>query len=97
MIRMERLQRLQPQLQQLKQCYGASNISVFGSVLHGATRAGSDVDLLVDFPESPSFEQYMDLKLALEDLLCAPVDLVTRRGLREPLRAQIEAEARVIA
>lgn len=40
----------------------------------------SDVDLLVDFPAAPSFEQFMDLKLALEDLLHRPVDLVTRSG-----------------
>lgn len=39
----------------------------------------------------------MDLKLALEDLLCSRVDLVTRKGLRESLRAQIEAEAQVVA
>jgi uncharacterized protein len=84
MTRLERLQHLQPQLQQLKRCYGAS-------------KPGSDVDLLVDFPESPSFEQFMDLKLALEDLLCSRVDLVTRKGLRESLRAQIEAEAQVVA
>ncbi|MCH9714785.1 MAG: nucleotidyltransferase domain-containing protein [Cyanobacteria bacterium] len=63
----------------------------------GAAKPGSDVDLLVDFPESPSFEQYMDLKLALEGPLGSRVDLVTRRGLRESLRAQIEAEAQVVA
>ena len=51
----------------------------------------------MDFPESPSFEQYMDLKLALEGPLGSRVDLVTRRGLRESLRAQIEAEAQVVA
>jgi hypothetical protein len=36
----------------------------------------------VDFPESPSFEQFMDLKLALEDFLEVRVDLVTQ-GLLE--------------
>jgi len=35
----------------------------------------------------------MDLKLALEDLLSVPVDLVTRRGLRSELRQRIEDEA----
>ena len=35
----------------------------------------------------------MDLKLALEDLLSVPVDLVTRRGLRSELRQRIEEEA----
>jgi predicted nucleotidyltransferase len=28
---------------------------------------GSDLDLLVEFPASPSFEQFMDLKLAGSD------------------------------
>ena len=39
----------------------------------------------------------MDLKLALEDLFCVPVDLVTRRGLRAELRQRIEKEAVSIA
>ena len=51
------------------------------------------MDLLVDFPSSPSFEQFMDPKLALEDLLNSPVDLVTRRGLRAELRERIESDA----
>ena len=67
--------------------------SRLGLVIHGAAGLQSDVDLLVDFPSSPSFEQYMDLKLALEDLLSARVDLVTRRGLRPELRQRIEQEA----
>jgi predicted nucleotidyltransferase len=62
-------------------------------VVHGAARPGSDLDLLVDFPRSPSFEQFMDLKLALEDLLRVRVDLVTRRGLRAELKERIEQEA----
>lgn len=61
-------------------------------MIRGAAGLHSDVDLLVDFP-SPSFEQYMDLKLALEDLLSSRVDLVTRRGLRPELRQRIEQEA----
>jgi hypothetical protein len=35
----------------------------------------------------------MDLKLALEDLLSVPVDLVTRRVLRAELRQRIEDKA----
>ena len=62
-------------------------------MVHGGAGLQSDVDLLVDFSSSPSFEQYMDLKLALEDLLSVPVDLVTRRGLRAELRQRIEEEA----
>jgi predicted nucleotidyltransferase len=44
----------------------------------------------VEFPASQSFEQSMDLKLALEGLLSVPVDLVNSRGLRAELRQRIE-------
>jgi uncharacterized protein len=73
--------------------HGGEALQVFGSVVKGTAKHGSDVDLLVDFPRSPSFEQFMDLKLALEDLLNSPVDLVTRRSLRAELRERIEREA----
>jgi uncharacterized protein len=77
--------------------HGALALSVFGSVATGTAGPDSDVDLLVDFPAAPSFEQFMDLKLALEDLLHRPVDLVTRSGLRPELRHRIEAEAVLVA
>jgi predicted nucleotidyltransferase len=68
-------------------------LQVFGSVVRVSARPGSDLDLLEEFPASPSFEQFMDLKLALEDLLNVPVDLVTRRGLRAELRQRIADES----
>lgn len=90
---LEELRRLAPILEGITAAHGGLGLSVFGSVVRGAAGPGSDLDLLVDFPGSPSFEQYMDLKLALEDLLSVRVDLVTQRGLRAELRGRIEAEA----
>ncbi|MFM2173867.1 MAG: hypothetical protein RLZZ54_1794 [Cyanobacteriota bacterium] len=90
---LDELRRLAPAQQSLTAAHGAQELQVFGSVVRGSARPGSDLDLLVEFPASPSFEQYMDLKLALEDLLSVPVDLVTRRGLRAELRQRIEEEA----
>ena len=87
------LQQLAPQLRDLAIAHVGEALQVFGSVVKGTAKHGSDVDLLVDFPSSPSFEQFMDLKLALEDLLNSPVDLVTRRGLRAELRERIESDA----
>ncbi len=90
---LQRLRQMAPELLALTAAHGGQDLRVFGSVIRGAAGLQSDVDLLVDFPSSPSFEQYMDLKLALEDLLSARVDLVTRRGLRPELRQRIEQEA----
>lgn len=94
---LDELRRLAPVLQSITAAHGGMGLQVFGSVVRGSAGPGSDLDLLVEFPASPSFEQYMDLKLALEDLLCVPVDLVTRRGLRAELRQRIENEAVSIA
>ncbi len=79
---LQQLSQLAPKLQALIAAHGGRDLRVFGSVLHGTAAQHSEVDLLVDVPGSPSFEQCMDLKLAMEDLLNARVDLVTRRGLR---------------
>jgi predicted nucleotidyltransferase len=91
------LRRLAPVLHRLTQSHGGEGLRVFGSVARGVAEADSDLDLLVDFPDSPSFEQFMDLKLALEDLLNVRVDLVTRKGLRAELRDRIEHEALPLA
>lgn len=93
----DQLLQLSTALRALADRYGARSLSVFGSVVRGEAGPSSDVDLLVDFPSSPTFEQYMDLKLAIEDLLQRPVDLITRTGLRQELKSRIEAEALRVA
>lgn len=87
------LRPLVPMLHSLAAAHGGSELHVFGFVARGGAQPASDLDLLVDFPSSPSLEQFMDLKLTLEDLLNVRVDLVTRNGLRAELREWIEREA----
>ena len=66
---------------------------MFGSVARDEARGDSDVDLLVEFAQQPTFRGYMDLKFFLEDLLGHPVDLVTRSGLRPRVLPDVEREA----
>jgi predicted nucleotidyltransferase len=73
--------------------YGVRSLSLFGSVARGESGPESDVDLLVDFGRPPSFDSYMNLKLALEDLLGKRVDLVTIGGLRVGSRPGVEKDA----
>lgn len=77
--------------------FGVRDLAVFGSVARGDASDGSDLDVLVDFVGSATFDGYMGLKLFLEDSLGVKVDLVTRTSLKPRLRARIEAEARRIA
>ncbi len=77
----------------LKRRYGVKSLAVFGSAARDAVSATSDIDVLVEFDTPPGFDRYFDLKFFLEDLIGRPVDLVTRGGLRNELRARVEAEA----
>jgi hypothetical protein len=77
--------------------YGVRNLSVFGSVARGEERPGSDVDVLVEFEQTPNFDQFMDLKFYLEELLQKKVDLVTLHALKPRMRPIIETEALLVA
>lgn len=73
--------------------FGVESLRLFGSVARGEASAGSDVDLLVSFRETPTFSGYMKLRIFLEDLLGATVDLITESGLRKEARPFVEKDA----
>lgn len=77
--------------------FGVKSLAVFGSVARGKAKAGSDLDLLVDFNAPATFDQYMTLKFFLEDLFECRVDLVTRKALKPRLRSHVEKEAILVA
>lgn len=68
-------------------------VFVFGSVARDQATAQSDVDLLVDFDETPSLFEFAHLKRVLGEILGVPVDLVTRPALKAQLRDRILSEA----
>ncbi len=89
----ERIQRLRPRLEAL----GVASLGLFGSAAPGEERDESEVDTLIAFDGPATFDQYMDVKLLLEDDLGRRVDLVTEQGLREALRPTVERELRRVA
>jgi hypothetical protein len=93
MKRDEVLTLLQGRRDELSNRYHVTSVALFGSTARDQAGPESDVDILVDFPVPPTFDQYMGLKIELEDLLGRRVDLVTRRGLQERIRPFIEKEA----
>ena len=78
---------------ELRETFGVESLSLFGSSARDEARPDSDVDLLVQFDSPATFDRYMGLRMCLEDLLGVKVDLVTTKGLRDRLRAGVEAEA----
>jgi predicted nucleotidyltransferase len=77
--------------------YSVRSLALFGSVARDEATPSSDVDVLVEFAETPRWAAFLDLKEYLERLLGRPVDLVTRAALPPRKRARIDSEAIVVA
>ena len=71
--------------------YGVRKISLFGSHVRNKAGQKSDIDILVEF-NKPNFDNYMELKFYLEDLLKATVDLVLADTLKPRIRPYITKE-----
>jgi uncharacterized protein len=80
----------------LKQCeqslksFGVKSLAIFGSVARDEAHPESDIDILVEFSEPPTFDRYMDLKFYLEDPLGQSVDLVSHKMLKPQIRQAVE-------
>src|SRR4051794_5460832 len=72
--------------------HGASNVRVFGSVLHGDDRPDSDIDLLVEVDPGRSLLDIIGLEQDLGQLLGRRVEVLTV-GLSPYLEQRILAEA----
>ncbi|MEM3387548.1 MAG: nucleotidyltransferase family protein [Nitrososphaerales archaeon] len=68
--------------EELRQKYKVKEIGIFGSFVRGEHRKKSDIDLLVEFEESPSLFEFMDLEEYLSKMLGLKVDLVSKAALK---------------
>lgn len=76
--------------------FRTANPRVFGSVLHGTDRDGSDLDLLVDALPGATLLDLGDLEEELKSLLGVEVDLLTPGDLPVKFREKVLAEAQPV-
>jgi predicted nucleotidyltransferase len=76
--------------------YRTSNPRVFGSVLYGTDKKGSDIDLLVDALPGATLFRLGGLHFELESLLGVSVHLLTPGDIPQNYRAKILAEAQPV-
>ena len=73
--------------------FGVKEIGIFGSYARSEQEEQSDIDILVEFKNGyKTFDNYMDLKDFLEDLLGIDVDLVVKTALKPRLKEIILQE-----
>ena len=76
--------------------FHTKNPRIFGSILHGSDKDGSDLDLLVDALPGTTLFDLGGLQDELETLLGVRVDLLTPADLPLGLRQQVLSEAQPI-
>lgn len=75
---------------------GVTKAALFGSIVHGKLKKGSDIDVLVQFKAGKSLLDLVDVQLALEDILKRKVDVVTYNSLHPLLRDRILKEQHIL-
>ncbi len=77
---------------------GLTSLALFGSLVRGAARPDSDIDVLVDIIPDAQFSliDLVAVKDFLEDQLGRRVDVVTRGGLEPAIRDRVLREAETV-
>lgn len=76
----------------LKERYQVQEVGIFGSYVRQEQTEASDVDVLVEFFETPSLLKFVNLENYLSDSLGVKVDLVHKAGLKPRIGERILAE-----
>jgi len=89
--REEALNRLRRRKTDIKR-FGLKSLALFGSVARNEAGPDSDLDLIVDFDGTATYDRYIGLKMFLEDLLGCRVDLVTSKAVKPRMRPSVERD-----
>lgn len=78
--------------QELENRYKIKEIGIFGSFVRGEQKENSDVDVIVEFYETPSLLKFIEIENYLTEILSVKVDLVRRKAIRAELKDTIMQE-----
>lgn len=78
------LQNLQP--------YNPIMVGIFGYFARNENKAGSDLDILVDFKETVNLMDLVGIELSLTEKLGIKVDLITKKALSPDLEKYINKD-----
>ncbi|BER93429.1 MAG: uncharacterized protein PWP60_806 [Candidatus Atribacteria bacterium] len=74
----------------LKKKHKVKMIKIFGSYAKEEQKESSDIDLIVDFEEPPTFIEFIRLQEELEKLLGVKVDLLTEESISPFIKPYIK-------
>jgi len=83
------LKRLKRELPILKKKNHVKSIALFGSYAREEQHEDSDIDILVEYSETPDFLEFIELEQYLSEKLECKVDLTTFGALKPALKTTI--------
>jgi len=76
--------------EELKEKYKIKEIKIFGSYARGEQRETSDIDLIVDFEETPTLIELLRVEEEIERILGIKVDLLTEESISPFIKPYIK-------
>lgn len=89
----EIIRKLRQNLPEITRRFQVKSLLVFGSYVRGRQKKKSDLDILVEFLEPPTFFEFLALERYLSELLGIKVDLVMKEALKPAIGKHVLAEA----
>lgn len=93
---MSELDRIKQVLKQnkpaLRKEFKVKELGIFGSYVHGKQKKNSDIDILVEFSQTPGFFDYLKTENRLSVMLKRRVDLVMKGTLKPTIGKHIMRE-----
>lgn len=86
------IEELRQLISPIAEIHGVESVSLFGSFSRGTATAESDVDLKIEKGQLRSLFQLCGFRLAVEDALHMPVDLVTSEASDREFLKMIEKD-----
>ena len=88
----EKLKKIADNKEYLQKKFKIKEIGTFGSYIHNTQKKKSDLDILVNFSETPSLFEFLETEEYLSNLLGVKVDLVMKNSLKKHLKKHILEE-----
>jgi hypothetical protein len=87
------IKKLRQNLPEITLRFQVKSLLLFGSYARGQQKKKSDLDILVEFSEPPSFFEFLALERYLGEILGVKVDLVMKEALKPAIGKHVLAEA----
>ena len=80
----------------MKERFGVTELSLYGSFARDEATEDSDIDVIVKFEDKPSAKSYFGAQFYIEDLSGRKVDLARMHELRKEIRPYVDKDLIIV-